>query len=242
MARRANRLLLFLVLLGTSSACPVDSASAPPSRHLIDTVPYIRQLPDYCGPASLSSLLAHWKLRVDQRTIARTAFDSRSSDTNGADLLFYCRDSGLAAYSFNGTLRGLKEMIARGFPILILQEMSRKRPEGHFRVAVGYNDEAQTITLRDGWDAGYVVLSYTEFDSLWSKRGRWALVAMPRDKDAFAGTLGLRNAVLHMDLAQAYLRRGDRTSAEAECLEALKIEPGNRYARDLLARARREGK
>jgi hypothetical protein len=213
------------------------AVSDPPDRYFIKNVPLTRQLPNYCGPASLSSLLAYWGISDSQESIGEKTYDNKCAGTNGADLLMHCRDRGLAAYSFNGTLDQLKRMIWMGYPVIVLQNASKTWKEGHFRIAVGYNDETKTITLRDGTQSDYVVLPYTDFDYIWEKRGRWALIVTPRKKDIFGDSLGKGNTVVHMDLAQAYLHRGDYARAKQECLDAQNLEPDNPYVKDLLARA-----
>lgn len=230
---------LFLALVAVISANGAVDSSVSPDRHFIQDVPFTSQLPNYCGPASLSSLLAFYGICASQETIGSIAYDKVTNGTNGADLLYYCIEKGLSAYSLNSTLQELKGYISKGYPVIVLQDRSRSWTEGHFRVAVGYDDAKGTITLRDSTQPGYAVLPYTEFDRLWAKRGRWALLAMPKEKDKFPEKLGKCNAVLHMDLAQAYLHRGACDKAKAECQLALQIEPGNPHIQDLIARSER---
>jgi hypothetical protein len=165
-------------------------------------------------------------------------YDADSNGTNGSDLLLFSINKGFAAYSINSTLKELKQFISAGYPVITLQDLSRESTLGHFRVAVGYDDEKRTITLRDSNTSSYVVLPYSEFDYLWDKRGRWALLVMPREKDQFKNSLGRSNTVLHLDLAQAYLRQRDYGRAESESRQALRIEPANDYARGLLEKSK----
>ena len=231
-------LVLFSVFAVAAAGNGEHVSFDPPNKYFINTVPFTRQLPNFCGPASLVSLLAYYDIPLTQKVIASCAYDSGKSGTNGADLLLYCREKGLSAYSFNSTLPELKKLIAKGYPVIVLQEWSKNNKTGHFRVAVGYNDSERTITLRDSMTPKLVKLSYTGFDNLWQRRGRWAMLAMPPKKDSFKDDFGTSNAVVHMDLAQAYLRRKDFKSAEQECRKALGIEPQNPFAHKLLTQAK----
>lgn len=232
------RLVIAVLLAGISSGYANCAPEALPSKSFLDGVPYTKQMPNYCGPASLSSLLAYWHVSTDQKDIGCRVYNNVGRGTNAGDLLMYCRDNGLSAYSFNGTLADLKRCISKGYPVIVLQNISRTDTTGHFRVAVGYDDKGKSITLRDSLDTGLVKLQYDDFSKLWDKRGCWAMLVMPPDKDVFRKTLGEGNAVLHMDLAQAYLHIGKYDLAEHESIEALSIEPTNPYAKDLLTKAR----
>ncbi|MHB1001003.1 MAG: C39 family peptidase [Armatimonadota bacterium] len=221
--------IFFALIVITAGYCESALAvsSDIPERYFIRNVPFTRQLPNFCGPASLSSLLAYWGVQVKQEVIGSSVYDKSVKGTNGADLLLFTQESGIPAYSFNGNIDQVKEMVAGGYPVLILQNRSRTRQEGHFRVVVGYNDVSRTIILRDSNQSAVISLPYSEFDYLWAKRGRWAMAAAPGDKDVFKADLESGNTVLHMDLAQAYIRKGDLERSRQECRKAMQLEPTN---------------
>ncbi|MHB0912867.1 MAG: C39 family peptidase [Armatimonadota bacterium] len=234
MLRIILRLLVVAIFTNVALGYAGHSDLEPPQKYYVDGVPFTPQQTNFCGPASMSSLLAFWGIRIGQTGIADKTLADRKTGTNGADLLLYARDLGLSAYSFNGTIADLKKSVSKGYPVLILQDKSRTSRDGHFRVVVGYNDLRGTVTLRDSVQPGLIIQPYTEWDQLWARRGRWALMVAPNGKDVFKETLGRANPVLHLDLAQAYLHRGLFSRAEQECTKALGIEPGNSYALKLL--------
>lgn len=224
--------------MGTSAGRTSNEAAVPAGKALIEGVPFVKQLDNYCGPAALSSLFAFWKAPLSQKDIGACVYNDQTFGSNAGDMLLYCRERGFNAYSFNGTPDDLKRYVSAGYPVLTLTRMSRSDENGHYRLVVGYDDEAKTFTLRDSTQPDLVKMPYDEFAYLWGCRGRWAMLAMPRNKDTFRDALGKNNAVLHMDLAQAYLHRGVYDKAEAECTKALLIEPANPYAKKLLNGAR----
>ncbi len=232
----AVRLLIALALVG-SSAGRTHAADALPAASSIKGVPFIQQMTNYCGPASLASIFAYWKVKVSQKEIGACTYDPKTKGTNAGDLLMFCRDRGLSAYSLNGTLFDLKWFISEGYPVLVLQNVSRTDITGHFRVAMGYDDKAGVIILRDSMDSNLVRMKYGDFQYLWEKRGYWAMLVMPHEKDIFQQILGEWNPVVHMDLAQAYLHKGSYDEAEVEAQKALNVEPDNPYAKDFLRQA-----
>lgn len=238
MFRNLTSLALISILAFVAIGHKAPAWSDRTNQHFIQNVPFTRQLPNFCGPASLSSLLAFWGVSATQTEIGSRSFAQSDSGTNGADMLLFCRDQGLSAYSFNGTIKDLKEFVSRNIPVMILQDMTRTWTDGHFRIVVGYNDDKGTVTLRDSRQPGLVTLAYKEFDYLWDQRGRWAMLVVPGRLDTFKKTMGEDNPVLYMDLAQAYLHRGQFQRAEQEIMKALDIQPDNTYARDILSKVR----
>lgn len=228
-----SRLGLFFCLI----SCMPGPVSATPERHFIEGVPYTQQLPNFCGPAALSSLLAFWGIHSGQKDIAKGICDGSRSGTNAGDLVIYCRESGLSAYSFNGTIDELKMYITQGYPVLVLQQWTKSDASGHYRVVVGYDDTDGVIVLRDSNGSALVRIPYADFKYLWDKQADWGMIAMPREKDNFRESLDKSNSVVHMDLALAYIRRKDFKHAKEESLQAITIEPDNPYAKDILQKS-----
>jgi uncharacterized protein len=232
------RILIALALAVISSGHVAHAANARPRAYSVQGVPYTKQMPNYCGPASLCSLLTFYNVKTDQKDIGSCVYDGETRGTNAGDLLLYCREHGLSAYSLNGKLGDLKQFISQGYPVIVLQDYAQDDASGHYRVAVGYDDESGTITFRDSMRPDPLEMKYSDFDLLWNRRGRWAMLVAPQDKDIFQKTLGERNPVLCMDLAQAYLHKGFYDLAEIESTKALSIEPSNQYAKKLLNSAK----
>lgn len=56
-------------------------------------------------------------------------------------------------------LEDLKEAVSQDYPTIVLMHYSRDSMGGHFRVVVGYDDQAQTITVLDPWDRENLIKS-----------------------------------------------------------------------------------
>ena len=231
--RRGLLCLLFLLLIGATEGA---SSKAVPTHFTVKGVPYVAQLPNYCGPAALSGVLSFWGKPVPQSAIAEQAYDKRRNATHGAELLLYAREQGFGAYTYFSSMAALKAHLRAGLPVIILQDMSASDRRGHFRTVIGYNDRSRTLFVRDSNFEEVRRYSYEEFDRLWTSFGRWALVVCPKDREAELDRSVKDNAVLHLDLCQAYLRRKQHDLAREELMATLQIEPENEEAQELLAR------
>lgn len=214
------------------------SLGESPTSYKIEGVPRIKQLHNYCGPAALASVLQFEGEKSTQEDVGKCVYDPVGCATNGADMLLYARDKGYASYSWNSSIADAKKKIAEGVPVVVLQENSTRDTSGHFRVLTGYDDAKGKFYLMDPYYDPQE-MSYTDCEKLWRPMGYWAMIVVPKDKDTFKSELNDKNAVLHMDLSSALLKRGHYTDALAEAKLALALEPTNSYARSILARINR---
>jgi hypothetical protein len=231
--RRALLALAVFSLIGAGKAAPARSPA--PASVALKGVPYVAQLPNYCGPAALSGLFSFWGKSISQSAIGQEVYDRRLSATNGADLLLFAREEGFAAYSYLTSLQGLKSQLRAGFPVIVLQQMSAKDTRGHFRVVTGYNDLSRRFLVRDSNYEEVRSMPYDEFDLNWSPFGRWALIVCPKERERGLAAAIRENPVLHLDLGQAYLRRRNDQLARLHFQETLRLEPRNEEALDQLA-------
>jgi len=239
--RGLKRGILSLGLLAVlASGSP--SSSSVVNRISLKGVPYVAQLPNFCGPAALSSVLSYWGKPVSQTVIGSRVYDKKQGATNAADLLMFAREQGFSAYTCLSTMKELKEHLQAGIPILVLQNMSLSDKRGHFRVVIGYSDLTRMIFVRDSNYEEVRSIPYEEFDKTWSAFSRWALVVCPKEKDEFLSQSVRDNPVLHLDLGQAYLRLKQREQARAQFEAALRMEPGNEEAKDMLAQLESRGR
>lgn len=223
-------ILLSLLLLGRSI-----SAQCPTSCK-IDGVPRIKQLHNFCGPATLAAVLQCLGEKTTQETVGKAVYDPIGGSTNGADMLFYARSKGYAAYSWNSSLSDAKRKLAAGCPIIVLQENSLRDTSGHYRVLTGYDDATSKFKVMDPYYDDITELTYTQCEKLWKPMGRWALLIVPTAKDTFATELGDKNPVVHMDLSYAMYSHGDYPGALKEAKLALALEPYNDYSRNMLSK------
>lgn len=229
-------LLIVALVIGIA---PSFGGEKSPSRCVLSNVPYVQQMKNYCGPASLTSVLRYWGLKIDQTTIGKSVFDKNLQATNGADMILFARGKGFSAYSWNSDLDDLKQKLASGFPVIVLQDSSTTDKSGHYRVATGYDDTKRVIYVNDPYEPETKSIAYDKFEALWAPHGNWALLACAKDRDQFKVELDEHNPVVHIDLAYVYYKRNELAAAEKESMAALKLEPSNFCARDLFNKSSR---
>jgi Peptidase_C39 like family/Tetratricopeptide repeat len=216
-------------------SCPLPGL---PAEVVLAWKPVRAALPDYCGPAALANVLRHWGRPADQVAIGETVFDRRRRGTLAGDLILCARQLGLQAASRSSSRDELRRWLAAGLPVIVLQDLSPQDRRGHFRVVVGYSDTRRQFRVCDCTEPGLCSLDYEQFDDLWFHFDNWCLLAAPAEK--IPPSLGAPdNPVLHFDLAEAYLRRGDRDAARQELRDVLRLCPSHQAAGKLLAKLAR---
>ena len=134
--------------------------------HVVENVPFVRQKPGYCGPASLAMVLGYWDVKVSQDEVARELGLEEGGAASVQDMAWYSEKHGLDAEIVTGNLSLLKRMVDQGIPIIVLQKYSETSPSGHYRVVVGYDDTSGRLCLLDP-HLGRITMSYGEFAGLW---------------------------------------------------------------------------
>ncbi len=154
-----NAFLLALILaLGTGLS------------HTIPDVPFVMQDSQYCGPASLSSVLSYYGDPVDQKTIGKTLYSPRLRGALITDMDDYGRAKGFKTNLGQGRPAEIKEFLSQGKPVIVLVDLGFwviSKP--HFLVVYGYNE--QGFLAHNGFKASQLY-PYEEFDKIWERAGR----------------------------------------------------------------------
>src|SRR5205823_2751949 len=74
-----------------------------------------------------------------------------------------------ALVGYSGTERLVKLLIANGFPVIASQYVSLSDPIRHYRPIVSYNDRTGTFVSADPYLGSGHVISYAEFQAIWSE-------------------------------------------------------------------------
>ncbi len=154
-----NIFLLSLVLaFGAGPSC------------VIHDVPFVMQDSQYCGPASLSSVLAHYGDPLDQKTIGKAVYSPKLQGALITDLENYSRERGFQTKIGRGWSVDIKEFLSEGKPVIVLVDLGfwvMSKP--HYLVVYGYNE--QGFLAHNGFKASQLYL-YKEFDEIWERAGR----------------------------------------------------------------------
>jgi hypothetical protein len=215
---RGVALIIIAATIVLTTPLSLHSAFALPSQYI--NVPYHSQ-PNwyYCGPACLEMVFDYYGVDVAHSEIADAArtdgtfpnpFGSYSYELRRAGHFsnlslsegelsthvtgYTARKLGYAAFEGYLSIASVEALIDAGYPVVVLTWDAPTHDWGHFRVVVGYDPNAQTITVHDplpkawsgtgkdtSWGGPDNVYSYSSFSDLWSYSGNWGLVTYPWD-------------------------------------------------------------
>lgn len=178
---RSAAFLLLLILLtscavgrggdGTADAFIVggDNGAKRQEAVYIEGVPFFPQKARKCGPASLASVINYWGGSVTMDAAAGQIFSKRMAGTLPMDMLIYAKEAGFDAMYYNGGFDDLKRKLSEKTPLILFLNMGYDLyPLGHYIVAVGFDDNAQTVSAYSDMD-GKAVFTYESLDSAWGK-------------------------------------------------------------------------
>lgn len=167
--------LINLILLS-----PSPTPTTLPHRHYIGGVPYLRQQREYCGPATLAMVFKYYNVHIPQEELAGEIYRKELDGALNLDMLIAARKHGFGAHTPEGSLRALKEYIAREIPVIVLVSSGPDTDQYHFMVVYGYDDAKKIFRIHSGRrKAG--AIGYQEFSRVWEPAGKWMLVVEQRD-------------------------------------------------------------
>jgi len=143
----------------------------------IDGVPFVRQDSSFCGPASLASVMAFYKVDIDQKTIGESVYIEALKGTLITDLDNYAQSKGFITRLAQGSLADIRGFIDQGRPLIVLVDLGFwfiSRP--HYLVVTGYTDDE--IIAHTGYEASKH-FTHEEFESIWQRKGSAYLVIHP---------------------------------------------------------------
>jgi len=135
----------------------------------IEGVPFIRQESQFCGPASLASVMTFYGAPEDQKKIGAAVYSEKLQGALITDLEQYARQKGFETKSGQGTVEGLKAEMDRGRPVMVLVDLGFwvvSKP--HYLVVIGYDDEG--FTAHDGYTPANRY-PFARFSEVWEKMG-----------------------------------------------------------------------
>jgi tetratricopeptide (TPR) repeat protein len=236
-----------IAALGALAACAtpqlpqLGQPGGVPARAEVAGVPFHPQTENQCGPAALATVLGWSGAAVAPEDVAGQVLTPGRGGSLGHDLVAAARRADRLAVPLQG-LEPLLAELAADHPVLVLQNLGLGwYPQWHYAVAIGYDLEAGTLTLRSGAEAEQVMPLAT-FARTWERAEQWALVVLPPDTlpasaDAAAvlqAAAGLEQAGRHEAAVAAYAAALGRWPDSLAALIGL----GNaRYAAGQLAAA-----
>jgi tetratricopeptide (TPR) repeat protein len=191
----------------------------------LDTVPFHAQDDYQCGPAALAMALGAGGKAIEPAALRPQVYLPDRHGSLQLEMLAAARRNGFVAIELRPEPAALFAEIAAGHPVIVLQNLALDwYPVWHYAVAVGYDLEAQRITLRSGREPR-LELPLDTFENTWRRSGRWAMLALPPGRlPATGAAADYLNAVARLEKA------GEFASARVAYEGALERWPDNLVA------------
>lgn len=169
------------LLLGACAYIPrseIGRTDLPSTRELVD-VPFFAQSAYQCGPAALATVLTYSAAEVTPAELVGEVYLPRRQGSLQAELIAAARRHGRVPYVLRPRLDDALAEVNAGHPVLVLQNLGLKwYPRWHYAVIVGFDLDADTVLLRSGTQARYV-MPLSLFLRTWERAQRWAVVVLP---------------------------------------------------------------
>ena len=178
----------------TPTPLPTPTPTLPP-RIVLTGLRHEHQGWNNCGPTTLAMALSYWGRDETQRDLAPILKpDPEDKHVGISEMEAYVRSVGLGAtVRVNGTLDRLKVLLRAGFPVIAETWHVRDARDqlGHYRLIVGYDDEAGEFILYDSLEGPDLPIGYQEMDELWRVYSRVYMVVFSLDRwETLATILG----------------------------------------------------
>lgn len=149
-----------------------------PLQHRIAAVPFSAQTDDQCGPAALAMVLQYSGVPTTAEELQAAVYTPGRKGSLQTGIVTAARRRGRLAYPIQG-FEGLLREVAAGNPVIVLQNLGLQWiPRWHYAVVIGFDLQAQSITLHSGKHPARRVALKT-FRHTWRRAKYWGLLVLP---------------------------------------------------------------
>lgn len=155
----------------------VKDSSGLPTSIKIDSIPFIKQTQNHCGPASLAMILKAKKYPVDIEKLSAQMMTPGKEGTFTTDVISAVRRQGMIPVKITD-LKSVLTEISQGQPVLVFQNLGFSwYPNWHYAVALGFDLTGPDIILHSG-EKKFQKMDMRMFERSWSLTNNWALVVL----------------------------------------------------------------
>ncbi|GGL98265.1 C39 family peptidase [Deinococcus aerophilus] len=220
---------MFRVLSRVWLACSVlgGAASALPASVTLKAIRHEYQGPDNCAPVTALTVLGYYGTRVTQASAASALKDYPGDpQVTSLELAAYLGRFGLrSVIRYAGDPQVLRELVSRGFPVVVQQRLRAGSNVAHFRTVYGYS--GGRFLTSDPLRGPSLSLSEAELTELWHFYNGEYLVAYPPAQEA----------QVRAAMGENFNVTANWQHARRDGEEAVRARPGDPYAWWGLAKA-----
>lgn len=171
--------MLSLLLTGCAQLPPANFSDTLASTAYIDGLTLYPDEQNQCGPSTLASLLDFYDQSFDFESLSQALVIPEKNGSIRAEMKAQARRHGLIAYQVAPKIEPLFEEIARGNPVIVMQNLAFDRaPQWHYAIVRGFDLANNTVTLQSADQTDYVI-PIALFRRTWARAKNWAMVPMP---------------------------------------------------------------
>ncbi|MDE3201650.1 MAG: C39 family peptidase [Acidobacteriota bacterium] len=149
-------------------------------------VPFIRQVEDGCGSASLAMVMQYWQGKLgaavtpaaDAVAIQHALYAPRAHGIYATAMKQYLEQHGFRAFAVAGDLALLQHHLEKGRPLIVALEPEKGTPL-HYVVVVGLEPEQKVVLVNDPQLRKLLKQDESVFAKQWKATGNWTLLAVP---------------------------------------------------------------
>ncbi len=152
-------------------------------------VPFVRQVKDGCGSASIAMVMQYWehqqsqaaKPAADVEQIQRALYTSSGRGIYASAMERYFQQHGYRTFAFVGDWASLKDHLEKGRPLIVALKSGRSSL--HYVVVVGLDWQQNVVLKNDPAERKLLKQDRPNFEKEWKAAGNWTLLAVPRQGD-----------------------------------------------------------
>ncbi len=204
------------------AALSEEKAASLPRQVELSAVPFFAQEDYQCGPAALAMVMEHAGIDVDPEVLRPEVYLPEREGSLQVEMLGATRRHGLVAYQMSPVLGEVLEEVARGTPVVVLQNLALDwYPVWHYAVVIGYDLDDKEIILRSGRER-VQRMSLLAFENTWARSAHWAMVALSPGKVPYTAKESRYVAAVN-----AFGKTGQLPAARTAYLAAKQRWPGS---------------
>ncbi|MEX2263201.1 MAG: cysteine peptidase family C39 domain-containing protein [Bryobacteraceae bacterium] len=141
-------------------------------------VPFVRQVKNGCGAASIAMILQYWGERseaADPGRIHQRTYSLDAEGTYASSMERYFNEHGFRAFAFRGTWTDLRSHLEKGRPLIVCLKLDKATR--HYVVVAGAGESF--ISINDPAGRKLRKLDRAGFEKQWSGSENWTLLALP---------------------------------------------------------------
>lgn len=176
--------LCLLITLGCAENISLyqREAFSDSKKVIINNVPFVKQKPNYCGPATLATVFNFWGIHITQDEIAKEVYSPELKGALSIEMALYTVRKGFEVEMYNGTFQDIKEKIETGFPLIVSYRTHKGQYKVHYMVIKGFDDNKEVVYAHSGKKENQKI-GYKSFLKHWGWADNLTFFIYPKVKE-----------------------------------------------------------